>query len=83
MSRSSDYSPETNRKLNARAIEELEMASEEAEDQIARRTKYSQTQVTRQTLKMMTNLSDHIFMLEQRIEDLEIEIKSIQTLVVI
>ena len=77
VSRSSDYSPEANRELNARAIELLETATKEAEDQIARQTESSQAQVTRQTLVVTANLSDHIFMLEQRVEDLECAIKSI------
>ena len=82
VSRSSEYSPEHNREINARAIEGLEMETERAEDQMARQTRICTTNVKRQTLRLMTNLSDHIFMLEQRIEDLECEAKSIRESVI-
>jgi hypothetical protein len=78
VSRSSDDSPNFNRELNARAIESLETETERAEDQMARQTRICTTNVTSETLKMMAQLSDHIFMLEERIEDLECEAESIK-----
>jgi len=77
VSRSSDYSPEANRELNARAIEDLERERKVGQEQIARQTENSQDHLTKQTLRMMTHLSDHIFMIEKRIEDLEIEVESL------